>query len=148
VERKKLIFLGLAVPILIFLFLSMGSGEESTSKMVTRVIDGDTIVVEGGQRIRLLGIDTQEEGEKCYEPAKKRLEELILKRRVEITGNTYDRYGRRLCYVFINGSLVNEKLVREGLAVAFFYDEGKKYRNIIQRAEKAAIEKGIGCEWE
>ena len=52
--------------------------------LVTKVIDGDTIVVEGGYHIRLLGIDTDEKGYPCYEAAKSRLEELVLNKKVKL----------------------------------------------------------------
>ncbi|MDO8486477.1 MAG: hypothetical protein Q7S77_02170, partial [Candidatus Staskawiczbacteria bacterium] len=45
--------------------------------IVTKVIDGDTIVVEGGYHIRLLSIDADETGFPCYQDAKTRLEELV-----------------------------------------------------------------------
>ena len=37
--------------------------------MVTDVTDGDTIALEGGGRVRLVGVDTPERGEECYEEA-------------------------------------------------------------------------------
>ncbi|GAG14785.1 unnamed protein product, partial [marine sediment metagenome] len=49
-----------------------GSGEStgiqsnfSGTKMVTRIIDGDTVIIEG-ESVRLLGMDTDERGEPCY----------------------------------------------------------------------------------
>ena len=43
---------------------------------VLRVIDGDTFVTTGSQRVRLFGIDTPERGEECYREATTRLREL------------------------------------------------------------------------
>lgn len=120
--------------------------ERSEMVTVTRVIDGDTIVVEGGERVRLAGIDSQEEGEKCYEPAKKRMEELILKEQVRLVAGDKGKYGRTLGYIFYNGSLVNKKLVEEGLAVAYFYED-TDYRSEIEEAETRAMEANQGCEW-
>jgi len=42
-------------------------------KVVTRVIDGDTVVVQGGDHVRLLGMDADERGDPCYKAAKERL---------------------------------------------------------------------------
>ncbi|MCX6719953.1 MAG: DUF5667 domain-containing protein [Candidatus Staskawiczbacteria bacterium] len=44
----------------------------SENTIVTKVIDGDTIVVEGGFHVRLLGMDADEKGYPCYEPASRR----------------------------------------------------------------------------
>ena len=51
-------------------------------RVVTKVIDGDTIVINGGKSVRLLDIDTDESGEDCYDQAKTRLEELVLNKEV------------------------------------------------------------------
>jgi endonuclease YncB( thermonuclease family) len=36
---------------------------------VTRVIDGDTVEIEGAGRVRLIGVDTPERGEECFDEA-------------------------------------------------------------------------------
>ncbi|MFB6088704.1 MAG: thermonuclease family protein [Candidatus Aenigmatarchaeota archaeon] len=116
--------------------------------IVTKVIDGDTIIVEGGKNVRLLGIDADEKGYPCYDDAKKRLEELILDKEVilERYSENKDMYDRYLRYVFFNGTNINLKMVREGLAIARFSDE-IEYKEEIQRAEKKAIDNNIGCKW-
>ena len=52
---------------------------EITSAIVSKVIDGDTIKLQNGERVRLLGINTPEMGQPYYEEATNRLKELILK---------------------------------------------------------------------
>jgi len=117
--------------------------------LVTKVIDGDTIVVEGGYHIRLLGIDTDEKGYPCYEAAKSRLEELVLNKKVKLEKDKtdVDKYGRCLRYVFADGENIDLQLVKEGLAVARFYEPDVKYKNEIAKAEKEAIDNKIGCKW-
>lgn len=119
---------------------------------VTKVIDGDTIIV-SGESIRLLGIDANEKGEKCYKEAKVRLEELVLNKDVKIERDVKDKdqYKRLLRYVFIEkneNDLINVNLilVEEGLAIARFY-ENKKYKKEILEAETKARENRIGCKW-
>ena len=51
---------------------------KTENALVTQIIDGDTIAIEGGERVRLLGIDTPEKGEDYYNDAKAFLEERIL----------------------------------------------------------------------
>jgi micrococcal nuclease len=117
--------------------------------VVTKVIDGDTVVVSGGDHVRLLGIDADEKGYPCYDAAKARLEELALSKSVELEsdGSDKDQYGRLLRYIFLNGDNVNEKLVSEGLAIARFYPENQKYKAEITAAEAQAIKNKTGCKW-
>ncbi len=118
-------------------------------RVVTKVIDGDTIVVNGGRSVRLLDMDTAETGEDCYSEAKQRLEELILNQEVylEAGRENSDRYGRLLRYVFLDEQNVNLVLVEEGLAIAMIYDQGRYSQDIIE-AEANAMDDEIGCQWE
>lgn len=120
------------------------------SAVATKVIDGDTIIVEGGYSIRLLGIDADEKDYPCYDSAKKRLEELALSKqaRLEKDKTDTDKYGRCLRTVFIADKNINIELVKEGLAVARFYEPDIKYKNEIIVAEKQAIENKVGCKWQ
>ncbi len=92
---------------------------------VTAVIDGDTIDVVPGGRIRLLGIDAPEIGGRYEHPApfareaRDRLAGMVFRRvvRVEYDGERRDDYGRTLAYVVTEqGDCINTLLVREGLA--------------------------------
>ncbi len=117
---------------------------------VTRVIDGDTVVILGGESVRLIGIDADEKGGSCYEAAKKRLEELVLDKVVTLKpeGNDTDQYGRKLRYLFVDGGNVNVRLVAEGMAVARLYAANTRYRADISAAEAGARQFGVGCEWK
>ncbi len=134
---------------------SRDSGGENTEclapseAMVTKIIDGDTVIVEGGEHIRLLGIDADESGYPCYGPAKTRLEELVLSKKVRLEKDKtdVDQYGRCLRYIFLDDQNIGLQLVKEGLAVARFYEPDVKYRDEIVEAEKQAIENEIGCKW-
>lgn len=116
---------------------------------VTKVIDGDTIIVEGGFTVRLLGIDSDERGYPCYQLAKNRLEELVLNREVRLEKGYENKgkYGRYLRYIFLNNTNINLKLIKEGAAIARF-SGNSKYKEEIQKAEKFAKENRIGCEWK
>lgn len=118
--------------------------------IVTKVLDGDTIIVEGGVHVRLLGIDADEKGYPCYEPAKKRLEQLLLNKEVflEKDKTDIDKYGRCLRYVFLGKKNINLELVKEGLAIARFYFPDVKYKEEIKEAEKYARENKLGCKWK
>jgi len=124
--------------------------EDGAIKLATKIIDGDTFLIEGGYSVRILGIDADERGYPCYETAKERLEELILNKevRLEKEKEDFDQYCRYLRYVFIDDKNVSLELIREGLAVARFSPEDTKYREEISLAEKEARENKIGCKWE
>jgi micrococcal nuclease len=125
------------------------SAPKSTESVVTKVIDGDTVVVEGGDHVRLLGMDADEKGYPCYDAARLRLEELVLSKTVKLESDAQDKdqYGRLLRYIFYNGENINKQLVAEGLAVARFYPENQKYKDEVTAAEAAAIKNNTGCKW-
>ena len=115
---------------------------------VTKVIDGDTLIIEGGRRVRLLGIDSAEREKPCYGPASSKLEDMVLDREVRLasTGEDRDEYGRLLRYVFLNGTNINLEMVRQGYAVARTDGAGSFSREIVE-AESRAMENSRGCEW-
>src|SRR3989344_5062730 len=96
----------------IFIFLSFSSNNLPSSteniikeiegiegtKLVTKIIDGDTVIIEGGYSVRLLGIDSDEKGYPCYSPAKERIEELVLNKEIylEADKEDQDQYKRYL----------------------------------------------------
>jgi micrococcal nuclease len=103
--------------------------------VISEIIDGDTITVSGGRRVRLLQIDTPElsEGE-CYaNEASADLARLIpVGSRVRLVTDPaldqVDRYGRLLRYVVKpNGANVNIVMVKQGSAAPYFYggDHGR-----------------------
>jgi micrococcal nuclease len=132
---------------------------DGTKKLVTKVIDGDTFLIEGGYSVRVLGIDADERGYPCYDEAKRGLEDLVLGRevRLEIGKEDLDQYCRYLRYVFVpasgetsagrNDKNVSLEMVKNGLAVARFSPEDLKYREEITLAEKWARENKVGCKW-
>ncbi|MEM7813448.1 MAG: thermonuclease family protein [Candidatus Aenigmatarchaeota archaeon] len=117
-------------------------------KMITKVIDGDTVIAEG-ESIRLLGIDADERGYPCYDEAKARLEELVLNKRVYLEEDVVDKdqYGRYLRYVILDGQNINLQMVEEGLAIARFSPENVKYKAEIIAAEAEAMRNKVGCKW-
>jgi len=126
------------------------AGYARETVFVTRIIDGDTIVGRLGdtlQTYRLLGINTPEKNKPYYSEAKNFLYE-IENKSIEILrdGDDFDRYDRRLRYVFYNNRLMNVESVQLGLATTFMLDE-LKYKDKFVNAEKFARASGIGL-WE
>lgn len=100
------------------------SGDDST---VERVVDGDTIVVTGGIRVRLIGVDTPETKDprktvQCFgREAADHTSQLLApgtKVRLVYDVERTDRYGRMLAYVYrlADGVFVNAALIRDGYA--------------------------------
>jgi len=118
-------------------------------RLVTKIIDGDTFLIEGGYSVRILGIDADERGYPCYDAAKTGLEELILNRevRLEKGKEDLDQWCRYLRYVFLDNKNISLELAKEGLVVARFSPEDVKYREEIAQAEKEAKANRIGCKW-
>ena len=96
---------------------------------VERIVDGDTFIIDGGQSIRILGIDADEKDSLCYETAKLRLEDAIGNQTVtlEIGPKDKDVYSRLLRYVFVADENISVTLVREGVVAAEAPYEGGKY---------------------
>ncbi len=112
---------------------------------VTRVIDGDTIEIEGGQRVRYIGINAPEfnDNNNCF------AKESFLKNKELVEGKIIslerdisetDKFGRLLRYVYIDKFLINELLVKEGYANVSTYPPDVKYYEKFIKAEKEAQE--------
>ena len=105
---------------------------------VSRVIDGDTIVLSTGEHVRLIGENTPEKKEYGFKEAKKRLEELVLNKEVQLEAEKRDKdkYGRLLRDVYINGIFVNEVMIEEGYAEVMIYSPDNKYEKIFRDARE------------
>lgn len=119
---------------------------------VPRVIDGDTIEIEGGQDVRYIGIDTPETVHpskpiECYgQEASARNKELVEGKVVKLEKDVSeaDRGGRLLRYVYVDGQMVNELLVREGYAQVSTYPPDVKYADLLLAAQQEARDANRG----
>src|SRR4051795_5464402 len=101
-------------------------GSEGGVVRVQRVVDGDTVVLAGGERVRYIGIDTPESVKpgtpvQCFAKAASHFNaRLVAGQRVRLRfdAERRDRYGRLLAYVYRarDGLFVNAQLVRRGYA--------------------------------
>ena len=121
---------------------------------VRYVIDGDTIVLRNGTKVRYKGINTPEiphkdsPGEPFGWKATKRNRKLVQNKYVTLVQDDEkrDRFGRLLAYVFLpDGRMVNEILVREGMAFMCLSKKGSLFSSRLLAAQRAAIdaERGI-----
>ena len=145
---RRAIFLA-AVAILIFLFIiyKPEAPEPKFRAKVTEVIDGDTFHIKGGTKVRILGIDTPEKGQRYFDEAKDRLKELIENKTVLLEKDRLnkDRYGRLLRYVYVGDIFVDYSLLKEGYGKFFEANNMTlKYQNEFFQAENYAKANQLG----
>lgn len=124
---------------------------------VVRVVDGDTIEIEGGQKVRYIGINTPETVDPRREPqcfgkaASKANSGLVAEQEIYLEKDISetDRYGRLLRYVYLatDSASINEQLVKAGYAVASSYPPDVKYQEKFKKAEEEARENKQGL-WQ
>ena len=120
--------------------------------LVTRAIDGDTIELENGQRVRYIGIDTPETVDprkpvQCFGvEASNRNKQLVENKRVRLEKDISetDKYGRLLRYIYVGDTFVNLVLVQDGFAYSSTYPPDVKYQNQFIDAQKGASEQKKG----
>jgi len=112
---------------------------------VERIVDGDTLVLRGGARVRLVQIDAPEAGEECYAAASARELGRLARpgARIGLEADPrldrVDRYGRLLRYIHTGRVNVNVELVRRGAATPWFYGgERGRYAGALLGATSAA----------
>ncbi len=111
---------------------------------VARVIDGDTVELADGRRVRYIGIDTPEtvhpeKDVECYGPeSTERNRELVEGKTVELQSGVEDsdNYGRLLRYVHVDGRFVNALLVAEGYARASSFGDENRFSQVFIQLEQ------------
>lgn len=113
---------------------------------VKRVIDGDTILLADGRRVRYIGIDTPETkhpyrseeyyGKEAYLYNKRLVEGKRV--RLEFDVEKRDTYDRLLAYVYVDDIFVNARLVEDGYARSYAYPPNVKYADLFLRLEREA----------
>ena len=132
-----------------FAFLTRGGSKENA--VVAGVIDGDTIELVGGQRVRLVQIDTPEKHVECYGDQASALTRRLIPAgthvRIEQDPklDQVDQYRRKLAYVWKGDEDVNLTLVRDGAAGVWFFDGRRgRYAEELLRAGGQAKSAGKG----
>ena len=118
--------------------------------VVFKVLDGDTMDLKGGDRLRLLAIDTPEKDEPYYNEATELLRRLALDHpgRIEYANQRRDKYGRLLGYLYVDDTLfVNRVLIDSGLANVYLFDDNDLASGSVQElieAQRSAIARQVG----
>jgi len=141
---------------LIFTLVSLINPEKKADDLyytAREIIDGDTIILITGERIRYLGIDTPELhhptiGKECGgQEAKNENAKLLTGKRIRIEKDVTDKdqYGRLLRYVFTeDGYFVNYEIIRRGWAQVYVIYPDRKYEKILIEAQLSAKKDNVG----
>ena len=143
---RNLTLLFLTVTLFLLAPLTACNEQQTTTARVTDVIDGDTIVIGGGDRVRYIGVDSPERGEEYYQEASEANRELVQNKRVRLEKDITDRdrYGRLLRYVYTDDYFVNAEMVRRGYAQSKAYPPDIKYQVYLESMEREARQEGRG----
>ena len=122
---------------------------------VVYVYDGDTVKLKNGRKIRLIGINAPEiaHGERQREEpggqqarqALIRLLETHSRVALQYGKERYDRYGRTLAHLFLDGRInLQQRLLEQGLAAAVAFPPNLTLQPCYQGAAERARQRGLG----
>jgi micrococcal nuclease len=142
------------VTLLIFLWQGHADAGPALRKArVLKVHDGDTITLRtdrGKHKVRLIGIDAPETGQKPWgSRSRQHLIRIMRQTKWAVSVETdvvkQDKYGRPLVYLWTRKKeLINERMLRDGYAVLFTIQPNSKYADRFEKAQHDARENKLG----
>ncbi len=130
---------------------------------VTKVIDGDTLLLSNGEKVRLIGVDTPE----LYHPLKPvqyfaiQASEFTRKMsegkkvRLEFDWQKRDEYNRLLAYVYLEGgTFLNAEVIKQGYGFAYtkypfkYLEDFRQYEKEAREGERGLWKGGGRAELE
>jgi len=128
-----------------------GIPEDATPAVVNYVHDGDTLFLDDGRKVRMLGIDTPEIGANlaCYGPEATDILRQLLPEGTMVwvlsDVEPIDQYGRSLLFVYTeDGTNVNFEMLERGAARVEMYEPNLLFESEIHAAEQAARDADLG----
>lgn len=126
--------------------------KKECTAVVARVVDGDTIALVSGERVRYIGIDTPEtvhpnKQVECFgKEASAKNKELVEGKEARLVRDIsdVDKYGRLLRYVYVEDIFINDYLIRNGFANASSFPPDVAFQALFEDAEQAARESRSG----
>ena len=144
-----MLFVVVAIALGAFVLLTRDSSAKGA--VVEHVVDGDTIALADGTRVRLVQIDTPEKGDECYGDEASDVTRRLLPPGTQVrieqdpALDQADRFGRKLAYVWRGDEDINLRLVEEGAAGVWFFDGSRgRHANELLRAAEPARDEGKG----
>lgn len=124
---------------------------------VFRVVDGDTLVLANNERLRLIGVNTDELGKDRIDPESRAWQAALWLQgllkpdaqvRLEYDEERTDKYGRTLAYAYLpDGRMINELLLSEGWAKTLRIAPNTRHARRFAEIEKQSKAEGKG-RWE
>lgn len=123
-----------------FLFWAFSAAAQAFEARLSNVLDGDTVALASGEKVRVIGINAPETHEPLGEDATRALAALVMNQPLQIvTGpEKRDRYGRTLAYLDVAGRDAGLVLVRQGLAAAVAFPPNSTRLNQYLAVEREA----------
>lgn len=112
--------------------------------VVTRIVDGDTLVCRGVGSVRLIGVDAPERTQRPFGAAARDALAALAPPgdsvHLEPDVQQRDRYGRTLAYVWRNGRMVNWRMIRDGWAMLYTVPPNVQWTDEFATAQRNARE--------
>jgi len=154
IQRNKIMYVSKMKQlnrIALFLLVSSVLALSQNWRLCPRVVDGDTIILDGKERVRLIGVDTPETkdprkpiqyfGKEAYEFTKSLVEGN--KVRLEYDQTRIDKYRRTLAYVYLeDGAFLNAEIIKQGYGFAYtrfpfkYLEEFRQYEREARENER------------
>lgn len=118
----------------------------AAAERVSRVIDGDTVQLEDGRKVRYAGINAPEEGEPYHRESTQANNLLVGNKAVELEfgRSKTDKYGRLLAYIYLGRTFVQAELVKQGWALVMRSQPLPRYRELLVKSQEEAKAAGRG----
>ena len=141
----RLLALFVIVAIALGAFVLLTRDSSAKRAVVAHVVDGDTIALVDGTRVRLVQIDTPEKGDECYGNEASAITSRLLPAGTHVrieqdpSLDQVDRFDRKLAYVWRDDEDINLRLAEEGAAGVWFFDgsRGRYANDLLGAAERA-----------
>lgn len=126
-----------------------GSALDEQSARVVEVLDGDTVRIESGESVQLLGVGCPESNQPGGREATGYTASLVEGQsvRLESDATDRDRYGRLLRYVYVGDTFVNLEIIENGFGIAKKSPPAPDFpahRMELESAERTARERSAG----
>ena len=153
--NKKLFRASIFIVLIVFLVIIRCYEEIGFDKspqdrfIISKVIDGDTVELKGGDKLRLLGIDTPEKNQLYYDSAKALLSRNVLGKesKIKFAVRRRDKYGRLLGFLYVDSIFINQMMIDSGMAHLYLFKDNDLQSEEFQKmldAQRKVLNKDIG----
>ncbi len=138
------------LPFVILLLATLGRPVIVAAERVARVIDGDTILLEGGRKVRYAGINAPEQGDPGFRESMQANNLIVGGKdvRLEFGRKRTEKHDRLLAYVYVGRTFVQAELAKQGWAIVTRTQSIPRYREMLKHyQEEAKPDASPGLSW-